>query len=311
MVVPVPVRQPGQPQGALRGHRARRSGATSPSSPTSSPGSAPPARSWASAASSRSATPTSRSGRSSRRRGRWSTGSSNIDEGFIPPVFLDNDGFELLDRRLIVRPRESIEWTRRLTEVGIFAGISSGAILAGAVKAAGPDRRGHDRDDRVRRRLEVPLRRACGPTTSTPSRRGPSPRSTSEPAVDHGVTHGVQRRARHGRRTWSSAAAPRRRPMRLRWLPDVRQLGGVERGGWAGGAHPRQTQRVDAGCDLRCAMVGMSPTVRRLLGRSWESAERGLMVAAGRGAPDRRQAIGSSTRATRAPQPSCVIRRAG
>ena len=64
-------------------------------------------------------------------------GLKNIDEGFIPPVFLDNDGYELLDRRLIVRPRESIEWTRRLTEVGIFAGISSGAILAGAVKAAG------------------------------------------------------------------------------------------------------------------------------------------------------------------------------
>ncbi|MGH3577810.1 MAG: cysteine synthase B, partial [Mycobacterium sp.] len=31
---------------------------------------------------------------------------------------------------------ESIEWTRRLTEVGIFAGISSGAALAGAAKAA-------------------------------------------------------------------------------------------------------------------------------------------------------------------------------
>ena len=27
----------------------------------------------------------------------------------------------------MVRPRESIEWTRRLTEVGIFAGISTGA----------------------------------------------------------------------------------------------------------------------------------------------------------------------------------------
>ncbi len=64
-------------------------------------------------------------------------GLRNLDEGYIPPVFLDNDGFELLDRRLIVRPRESIEWTRRLTEVGVFAGISSGAILAGAVKAAG------------------------------------------------------------------------------------------------------------------------------------------------------------------------------
>ena len=42
----------------------------------------------------------------------------------------------LLDGKRIVRPRESIEWTRRLTEVGIFAGISSGAALAGAVKTA-------------------------------------------------------------------------------------------------------------------------------------------------------------------------------
>jgi [CysO sulfur-carrier protein]-thiocarboxylate-dependent cysteine synthase len=63
-------------------------------------------------------------------------GLKNIDEGFIPPVFTDNDGFELLDNKLIVRPRESIEWTRRLTEVGVFAGISSGAIMAAAAKCA-------------------------------------------------------------------------------------------------------------------------------------------------------------------------------
>ena len=69
--------------------------------------------------------------------GEMVDGLKNIDEGFIPPVYEDNNGNELLNRRLIVRPRESIEWTRRLTEVGIFAGISSGAILAGAVKAAG------------------------------------------------------------------------------------------------------------------------------------------------------------------------------
>ena len=35
-----------------------------------------------------------------------------------------------------MRPRESIEWTRRLTEVGVFAGISSGAAMAGAAKTA-------------------------------------------------------------------------------------------------------------------------------------------------------------------------------
>jgi len=35
-----------------------------------------------------------------------------------------------------VRPRESVEWTRRMTEVGVFAGISSGASMAAAVKCA-------------------------------------------------------------------------------------------------------------------------------------------------------------------------------
>lgn len=68
--------------------------------------------------------------------GEMVDGLKNLDEGFVPPVFVDNDGFELLDSKMIVRPRESIEWTRRLTEVGIFAGISSGAIMAAAVKCA-------------------------------------------------------------------------------------------------------------------------------------------------------------------------------
>ena len=68
--------------------------------------------------------------------GEMVDGLKNIDEGFVPPVFTDNDGYEVLDRKMIVRPRESIEWTRRLTEVGIFAGISSGAIQAAASKCA-------------------------------------------------------------------------------------------------------------------------------------------------------------------------------
>ena len=37
----------------------------------------------------------------------------------------------------VVRTRESLEWTRRLVkECGVFAGISSGAALAGAAKVA-------------------------------------------------------------------------------------------------------------------------------------------------------------------------------
>jgi [CysO sulfur-carrier protein]-thiocarboxylate-dependent cysteine synthase len=68
--------------------------------------------------------------------GEMVDGLKNFDEGFVPPVFDDGGGWELLDRRLIVRPRESIEWTRRFTEVGVFAGISSGAVMAGAAKCA-------------------------------------------------------------------------------------------------------------------------------------------------------------------------------
>jgi [CysO sulfur-carrier protein]-thiocarboxylate-dependent cysteine synthase len=64
-------------------------------------------------------------------------GLRNLDEGYVPPIFDNWHGMELLDRKRVVRPRESLEWTRRLLEVGIFAGISAGAALAGAVKVAG------------------------------------------------------------------------------------------------------------------------------------------------------------------------------
>jgi cysteine synthase B len=64
-------------------------------------------------------------------------GLRNLDEGYIPPLFDMWHGFDLLDRKRVVRPRESIEWTRRLvSECGIFAGISAGAALAGAAKVA-------------------------------------------------------------------------------------------------------------------------------------------------------------------------------
>ncbi len=68
--------------------------------------------------------------------GEMVDGLRSLEDGYIPPIFIDNHGTELLDRRVVVRPKESIEWTRRLTEVGLFAGISSGAIMAGAVKCA-------------------------------------------------------------------------------------------------------------------------------------------------------------------------------
>jgi [CysO sulfur-carrier protein]-thiocarboxylate-dependent cysteine synthase len=60
-------------------------------------------------------------------------GLRSLDDGFVPPIFDP----ALLDRKFIVRPRESIEWLRRLLdECGVFAGVSSGAAVAGAVKMA-------------------------------------------------------------------------------------------------------------------------------------------------------------------------------
>lgn len=64
-------------------------------------------------------------------------GLRNLDEGYIPPIYDNWGGPDLLNGKRIVRPRESIEWTRRLVhECGVFAGLSSGAGLAGAVKVA-------------------------------------------------------------------------------------------------------------------------------------------------------------------------------
>jgi cysteine synthase B len=66
-------------------------------------------------------------------------GLRNLDDGFVPPIFTP----DVLDRKFIVRPRESIEWTRKLLdECGIFAGISSGAAVAGAAKMAATMERG-------------------------------------------------------------------------------------------------------------------------------------------------------------------------
>ncbi len=66
-------------------------------------------------------------------------GLRNVEDGFVPPIFDPS----MLDKKFIVRPRESVEWTRRLlNEAGVFAGISSGAAMAGAAKTAATMDRG-------------------------------------------------------------------------------------------------------------------------------------------------------------------------
>lgn len=68
--------------------------------------------------------------------GEMVDGLRNLEDGYIPPIFTDLGGEDLLDRKTIVGPKDSIAWTRRLADVGVFAGISSGAAMAGAARCA-------------------------------------------------------------------------------------------------------------------------------------------------------------------------------
>ena len=64
-------------------------------------------------------------------------GLRSLADGYIPPVYENWGGNELLDGKRIVRTREALEYTRRLAaEASVFAGISSGAALAGACRVA-------------------------------------------------------------------------------------------------------------------------------------------------------------------------------
>ena len=60
-------------------------------------------------------------------------GLRSLDEGFIPPV-LDAS---VLDRKILVTSDDALVMTRRLaSQEGVFAGISSGAVLHAAVRVA-------------------------------------------------------------------------------------------------------------------------------------------------------------------------------
>jgi cysteine synthase len=60
-------------------------------------------------------------------------GLRSLDEGFIPPI-LD---LTMLDRKIFVSNRDAVVWTKRLLEEeGLFAGVSTGAVAAIAVRVA-------------------------------------------------------------------------------------------------------------------------------------------------------------------------------
>jgi [CysO sulfur-carrier protein]-thiocarboxylate-dependent cysteine synthase len=66
-------------------------------------------------------------------QGELVQGLRSLDDGFIPPII----DLSLLDRKIMVSNHDAIVWTKRLLdEEGIFAGVSSGAIAAIAVRIA-------------------------------------------------------------------------------------------------------------------------------------------------------------------------------
>ncbi len=68
--------------------------------------------------------------------GEMVDGLRSLDDGYIPPIFTELGGPDLLDRKTVVGPRDSIDWTRRLAGLGLLSGISTGAAMAGAARCA-------------------------------------------------------------------------------------------------------------------------------------------------------------------------------
>jgi cysteine synthase B len=60
-------------------------------------------------------------------------GLRSLDEGFVPPIFDPS----VLDAKYLIPSEDAVAMMRRLaSEEGIFAGVSSGAILCAALRHA-------------------------------------------------------------------------------------------------------------------------------------------------------------------------------
>ena len=129
------------------------------------------------------------------RYGELVYGLRNIDEGFVPELY---DG-SVLSSRFSVGPREALRRTRQLVEEeGIFAGISTGAILHAAIGEA------------------MKASRRASPPTS-PSSSATAAGSTSPPARTPAPSRRPSRPSR---------ASSGRRPVR----PVLRMAGRASRG---------------------------------------------------------------------------------
>jgi cysteine synthase len=66
-------------------------------------------------------------------QGELVQGLRSLEDGFIPPII----DLSLLDRKIFVSNRDAVVWTKKLLEEeGLFAGVSTGAVAAIAVRVA-------------------------------------------------------------------------------------------------------------------------------------------------------------------------------
>ena len=156
----LPVRQPGQRARALATAPARRSSPTCPSITHFVGGLGTTGTLMGVGRFFREAKPEVRIVAAEPRYGELVYGLRNLDEGFVPELYDET----LIDARFSVGPRDAVRRVRELLELeGIFAGISTGAILHAALAQAAKAVKAGERADIafvvVRRRLEVPLDR--------------------------------------------------------------------------------------------------------------------------------------------------------
>ena len=170
------------------------------------------------------------------RYGELVYGLRNLDEGFVPELY-DAD---LIDTRFSVGPRDAVRRVRELLELeGIFAGISTGAILHAALgQAAKAVKAGERADiafvvcdggwkylstgayegtiDEAEDRLEGQLWAVTGTVRGSRGRVGRRTRPRPSPSAGSPRVHGVSAKPRRVQptqespcaRSSSSAAAP-------------------------------------------------------------------------------------------------------
>ena len=86
-------------------------------------------------------------------------GLRNIDEGYIPPVFENWNGFELLDRKRVVRPRIDRMDSPLGQRGGYLRRNFIGSVARWCSEGCFIDRFRRHRVHRVRWRVEIPLHR--------------------------------------------------------------------------------------------------------------------------------------------------------